>query len=216
MCEPNHSIVQFPNEDDWGTPTESRLGAAVDNGVLGWCKKIGRWLHLSKMGKGHSEALGITPSWSSTSTLPDATFYEVEWWIRKVNLDGSFRTSMLSHTPEYWDSRRQIQQDAKDAAVKYAQAVSIGNLTTLRRFLETSIKKSSYASKYFQCFELMLTANGRDLFAKRFNDLRKSLGHVRDKNLDKYIKMTLGFTRKRHLLVPEWSDDSRLWTPITP
>jgi hypothetical protein len=33
--------------------------------------------------------------------------------------------------------------------------------------------------------------------------------------IDQVVKFILGLTRKRHLLVPEWADDTTLWNPAS-
>lgn len=133
MCEPTHSIVQFPDEDDGGNPTEPRIDAlptlAQKEGWWTWAKKkIGRFFHLSKLGNGHSETLTlITPL--THSFLPIDTKYEALWWDRTVHLDGTF------HGPDF------NQSFALECATDYANRVSIGNLTLLRQFIEGSMKK---------------------------------------------------------------------------
>lgn len=217
MCEPAHSIVQFPNDDDnrpggspaghFGGTTETLLSKI--KGSVG--KLIGRWFHISRMGRGHSEC------WEATSSacwlLPEPTKYEAEWWCRSFHLDGP------CYCPE-WD-----RSEAIDSARQYANAVSIGSLTALRRFLETSLRLTSsrYYWYYIDRFCDMLTKEGRNAFRMK---IRRSLGmrstcfpHVRrlmedsHEHLDKVVKTILGFTRKRELLVTEWADDTSLWVP---
>ena len=227
MCEPCHSIIQYPDGDDddrsTGTPVEQRI-----SGWGEWFRRIGQWLHLSKMGKGHSEAIKTT-SFEAELYLPTPTYYEVNWWERKIHLDGSFRASFkrlgcnalnnypgTSYAQEIALKQRR-QEEAMVAARQYANAVSIGNMTTFRRFLTTSLQKTvDYHQKYVLHFELMLNRNGRDLLHKRLKEFTMRCGRIRKTNADKVTKLLLGFTRKRELLIPEWADDKGLWVPPKP
>lgn len=60
MCEPMHSITQYPDQDDDGNPTGSRVEAMLGrpNVVVKFFKKLGSFFHLSRMGAGHSESVG--------------------------------------------------------------------------------------------------------------------------------------------------------------
>lgn len=223
MCEPAHSIVQYPDGDDddrsTGTPLEQRIAGWGD-----WLRRIGRWLHLSKMGKGHTEAIQTT-SLSAELFIPNPTYYEVNWWERTLHLDGAFRGGFnqigrnalehhaLMHSTEAERTKwHKTQEEAKQAAQQYANVVSVGNMTTFRRFFTTSIAKSAMPRKYVLHFELMLNKAGRDLLAKKL----KMFGRVGKTNIERVTKTLLWFTRKRELLIPEWADDKRLWVPVKP
>lgn len=200
MCEPTHSIVQYPDQDSGGNPTDSIIKAipieTKDGGVWQWLrKKIGSWFHFSKLGNGHSEAIGkLTPF--ARRLLPDDTKYEALWWNRTVKLDGRFYG-------EEFDKDAALQ-----ATQTYAEGVSIGSLTSLRRFLEVSMLKSERAYRYVEAFVQMLNKKGADAFNKL---LKRYCFNVVDHRV---IKFVLGFTRKRELLVPEWADDTKLWLPV--
>lgn len=192
MCEPTHSIVQFPDQDDKGDPIEAKIDALPSDGIM---KKIGSWLHISHCAYGHSEALGrISPM--ARLFLPRDTKYEAQWWDRSVHRDGSF------HGPEY---NRVL---ALDAATCYANKVSIGTLGQVRQFLENSIRKSemhkdAYIARYINN---MLNRSGREAFLEKIKNLFGVIDPtkvVRD--------VILGWTRKRGFLVPEWADDPKLW-----
>jgi hypothetical protein len=227
MCEPKHSIVQYPDDDgddqSSGTPTAVRI-----SGWGEWLRKIGQWLHLSKMGKGHSEAIKTT-SIEAELFLPKPTYYEVEWWQRRLLLDGPFRGTfkrtghnalehhIAMHTSDAArTSWYRLQDEAKQAAQQYANAVSIGNMTTFRRFLTTSLQKTEEPTKYVLHFELMLNRVGRDQLARRLKEFTMRCGRVSKTNVDRITKLLLGFTRKRELLIPEWADDKGLWVPSKP
>jgi len=136
-------------------------------------------------------------------------------------------------------SPRTIEEEKKlafEAAKEYAQAVSIGNLTALRRFLETSLRRSGIPSMYLERFaEGMLTKAGRDeylqamrrVFGKMFSlfqiESPQNAAYSRygigsgsklvdaGQRLDAAIAITMGYTRKRKLLIPAWADDKNLW-----
>jgi hypothetical protein len=226
MCEPCHSIVQYPDHDDddrsSGTPTEQRISK------LGhWLRKFGQWLHLSKMGNGHGEAVAKT-SLQTELFLPMPTLYEVNWWERKMHIDGPFRGALkrTGHNSletysdafigEHFALKQKLREESTAAAQQYANAVSIGNMTTFRRFLTTSIQKSDQPTKYVLHFQLMLNRAGRDSLAKRIKEFTMRCGRVSKTNVDRVTKLLLGFTRKRELLIPEWADDKSLWVPPKP
>jgi hypothetical protein len=225
MCEPCHSIVQYPDHDgddrSSGTPTEQRISKLGQ-----WLRKFGQWLHLSKMGNGHSEAVAKT-SFQTELFIPTPTLYEVNWWERKMHIDGAFRggfnrigrnalTQYSEWSNEHKETREMLRKEAFEAAQHYANAVSIGNMTTFRRFLATSLQKSDDPVKYVQNFEQMLNRSGRDNFTRRVKEFTMRCGRVSKTNVDRVTKLLLGFTRKRELLIPEWADDKSLWVPPKP
>jgi hypothetical protein len=205
MCEPTHSIVQFPNKDDDDNPTAPRIETIGDSGWIIWArKKIMDWFHFSKMGFGHSESLSkLTPT--ARSMLPINTKYETQWWIRKTIRDGRYYGLHQAEAPL-----------ALECAAEYAKRVSVGNLTLLRQFLEMTMKRSEKPSEYIGPFCLMLSERGKNEFFLKMQRLLgiKSFYAIEGKvahHLELIIKVMLGFTRKRDLLVPEWADDSKLW-----
>jgi hypothetical protein len=183
MCEPYHSIKQFPDDGprSWG--------------IKQFAKKIGRWLHLSRMGSGHSGAMMCATTLSlgeyESFILPDSYDYEVAWWERIVRNDGQ--------------ASRDI--DAMAAAKTYADKTSIGSLHALRQFLKESIFKSSRSSEYLHQFSEILVVGERRKYHKKLKYLGNTIGKI-----NKQINMVLGYTRKRGLLVPEWADDAKLWS----
>ena len=214
MCEPMHSIVQFepptnsddppPPSDGGDTPTgtwASRLGNTVK-----WLKRVGGMFHLSAMGKGHSEALGSQDGRREYFLMPEATRYEASWWNREVRVDGS-----------YFASEPQVAlQNAKD----YAGLVSIGSLHALRQFLEVSMTNTDNLMAYVRQFRNILTSKGRVRYEHELNRILKNRAalmltndYVVPSHNEAVRNLCLGFTRKRHLLVPEWADDRSLWTP---
>jgi hypothetical protein len=200
MCEPHHSIVQYPI-DDGDNDNTTRLQWGLGK-IFDWGKKIGSWFHFSKLGSGHTESI----EWSKTKglLLPNDTRYETDWWIRRVRLDSFDR----SHETDR----------ALAAARQYSEAVCIGDIQKFRRFFETSIQKSDRPRIYFLNFiERMLTQPARDEIALRVQRIwGKSLLQIGQiKQTDRLCSLLLGYTRKRNLLVPEWADENKLWTTGT-
>jgi hypothetical protein len=211
MCEPCHSINQFPDDPD----LNPRVQTAFEK-VAGWAKKVGSWFHFSKMGMGHSGAIEynqLHDRW-----IPEPTRYEVEWWHRHFKRDGSFNHQGREYG--HWGTAIPpdlvpIAEDAEDSARIYAEQVSYGSLQIFRRFFETSVMKSNRPYAYFHSFMSMLNSNGQNLLLEK---TRRALG-VSMYNIntiqrrEPIMKMCLGLTRKRELLIPEWADDTKLWLP---
>lgn len=210
MCEPSHSIIQYSDPDGDNDNNGSAQGGyrarQLTQGLGKWTKKIKDWFHLSMMGQGHSETIGARASNVAMYDYHEIfALYEAHWWNRKVVPDGF---AAVRSGPRF------------DCAWQYANQVSIGDMTQLRRFLETSMRNSVRPQQYADLFwTSMLNRDGRQQFESRFSKVfkRNLRGNgmanvVRDKKSE-FTKFMLGFTRKRDLLVPEWADDNRIWSP---
>ena len=191
MCEPHHSIIQLSDDDT--------KGMFLGN-VGKWCKKIGKFFHLSKMGKGHHGTLRMAERANRGQKIEfaDKYDYEVCWWDRTISPDYCL-------PPE----------NAKKLAKSYADLTSIGSLHLLRQFLEASLRSTRTPNDYLLVFRRYLLNNkGKKEFDRACRQKLKVQNIYQLKKINSSIvKMVLGFTRKRDLLVPEWSDDSRLWLP---
>ena len=211
ICEPAHSIVQFPPDDhdpknsgSGGEVTEQRLRFGL-KGIWDWVKKIGGFFHLSRLGSGHTESL----EWAASNwyVLPRDTRYEAKWWDRTVKLDGRLNMAEVYH------------EVAKESAEGYAWQVSLGNLTKLRRFLEVSIQKTDQVSSYVTCFfDELIVRPSRDLIVGKFKSLfkiksfyTKDYRVILNEKRQQVIDFLLGFTRQRRVLHPAWADDAALW-----
>lgn len=209
MCEPNHSIVQYPGDRGDGSPTEILLGPSIKDKILEVGKKILGWLHFSKLGTGHSEA--IRQLGRLSSLIPEETRWEARWWDRTVVLDGKFNG-------EAYDLEL-----ASTASQEYAKAVSIGSLSALRNFLEVSLRKTNAPYMYVSGFLYnLIKPQGRDIVANKLKrclgikrlDIYKLIGHRPDSaTVQRITKVLLGFTRNRDVLCDAWADDSSLWLP---
>jgi len=209
MCEPAHSIVQYPtNFDDSDLPfggqmdTESRVKILL--GKVGtWATKIGKWFHVSKLGSGHSAALGM--GYKELRYLPQSTDYEGFWWRRDFKVDG-------------WN--KEVDIEVYEAAKHYHNLVCMGSIKTFRRFFETSLQQTNRINLYVDCFlEYVLTKKGRDAWMTKMKSIIFGTSKVSTSspslnlpvNQEKLIKITMGYTRKRNLFVPEWADDHNFW-----
>lgn len=213
MCEPAHSIVQYPHDfSDDGLPfggtmdKESRLKAALGK-ACGWTKKIGKWFHLSRFGAGHSNATEM--SGRSSLYLPNPELYEGLWWKREFQYDG-------------WD-RAAVTEEAMQAAEQYHKASATGNIKLFRRFLETSMKRSNgWAHSYVErMLDFVFTAEGGNKLLEKIRrvfgrdaQLSRIFSTPEDSyNRDKGIGVLMGFTRRRNLFLPHFADDDSLWVP---
>ena len=207
MCEPTHSIVQYrdPNDghdSDNGASAQSGYSTSrLVSGLSKWAKKIRKWMHLSAMGSGHSETIGKRIGVSLWHFDNSLFRFEANWWNRTVHRDGGNSDAIQL-----------------DCAEDYAKLVSIGDLNQLRRFLECSMQNSDRSYLYLDRLRSdMLIPQGQqelDVKAKKvFGMKRWGFGSLAKMPLASVIKFTLGWTRKRKLLVPEWADDSKLWVP---
>jgi hypothetical protein len=210
MCQPSHSIVQFePPEDDFnsGDSAPPSSGLMVRIGKLGkWLKRIGGMFHASRMGEGHTGALGHQCGLRETFILPPArTDYEAHWWDRTLKMDGPYGGHVGAGV-------------AQENAQRYADAVSIGSLHALRQFLSESFDNTHTPGQYVEAFRDILNRKGRAEYERNL----KRIGAIRYFDFDtpravieSAKRLCLGLTRKRHLLVPEWADDKKLWVPST-
>ena len=223
MCEPTHSINQFPDNDDSG-PIQPRIDAAAERtksshkGLWEWAKKIMGRLHYSRFGSGHSEGMALGKT--AFSMLPEPTRYEANWWSREVHLDGLFRDSRFHDNKKAMEFEKKL---ALEAATEYANRSSIGNLSLLRRFLENSILQSEKPLVYLTSMvDLMILPKYKDKSVRRIKGIlgikevsrfaaRRYLD-ISGEEKNKIAKLAVGFTRQRGILVPCWADDAQLWS----
>lgn len=198
MCEPTHSISQFPPDDpSSGTPQGAKISAL--GRIMEFGRKIAQWFHWSKIGKGHHESFAVNID--NRLWMPSHTKYEALWWERKVVIDGPFCGESFE------------REEALQCASLYAQDISIGNLTVLRRFLESSLRATEvpflYLERFFGSF---LSIEGKKHAKVR---LKKAVGHLElgtlrrspsDFHLDRIIAVMMAMTRKREWLQDAWAD----------
>lgn len=215
MCEPAHSIVQYPahdNDDDspFGGQMDmgQKLKASLGEQVVQWGRRIKNWFHFSKLGSGHTDSIEL--SGKSSLILPEHTRYEGLWWDRRLIIDGPYRGASVD------------RQAALESADQYYHSVTIGNMKLFRRFLETSINRSTRSWYYVDRFiSQVLTKGGRDAviddFRRNFNG-GKSLQPMqilsvfgKEETKGPATKVLMKYTRRRGLFVPEWADDPKIW-----
>jgi len=170
--------------------------------IWDWGKKIANWFHFSKLGSGHSESI----EWNKTKHLilpAKEVRYEGAWWNRTFKIDGY---------PDTLEAER-----AKQAAHEYSNIVCMGNIQVFRRYFETSLNQSSRFMLHVQQFlDGMLNPKGKDLFTRKMQQCFPRKTRMREYiKTPQVINLVMGFTRKRELLVPEWSDVPSLWIPST-
>lgn len=209
MCEPTHSICQVdPTNPETGDPIN------VDKifGHIGdWMRKVMGYFHFSKFGAGHSEGLQFAKN--HHGRVPEPTRWEAIWWERRVKLDGEiyFPNGQVALYPD-----ETYKKSLTEAATEYANLSSIGSLSVFRRFFETSMRKTDSPYLYLEAFQYMLNRQGRLAFDNRRRKAGIKSLYAYDFPIDRILKVCLGLTRKRELLVPEWADDSSLWQPSSP
>jgi hypothetical protein len=234
MCEPMHSIIQFVDPDDndgSNFPSDdNNTGASAQSsrqsfvGKVGkFFKKIGKFLHISMMGKGHSEVLN-TCSGSGTSRhidmsvhsfiIPPHLKWETDWVYRKMNPDGI----CIDHS-EF----EKIASAAEKSAKEYTESVCIGGLTQFRKYFETSIEltEKRYVAEYIEMFLNLLNTDGRTAFSNKFNRIFRHVGSFSEmvRKISAMPKRSsiadfcLGLFRKREFLIHAWADDQKLWLP---
>lgn len=224
MCEPYGSVIQYPDYTETGLSvqkmldpyveldylvqeshkTEEKYSVQTNSVLIPQGIIIGSHIHYAKMGKGHSEALrklGIR-----SNLLPVDTKYEISWWERKLSIDGPF------HGID--------KEDAFESCEVYSDRICTGHIKKLRQFLEVSMMKSDRPCVYFEQFKHLFTKKGYLEFEDKLKfifNFKKGASVdsrllITNKNiLISIINAALGITRKRGLLVPEWSDEDKLW-----
>lgn len=211
MCEPSHSITQFPHQDDDGNPMGPKMDALAksEGFVKKWMKRVGDWFNLSRCGHGHSESMQNVSPVIARLWLPEHVKYENHWWDRKVVNDGGRR--IVDQT---------VRQDALESAEVYAHRVCLGNMSVFRRFLQTSLKLTYYPNYYLdRLLDRCFTRDGRAKFVQKMRVIWPGMSVpklllVRDPSeKKKRIDFVMGWTRKRDLWLPHWADESSLWVP---
>lgn len=212
MCEPYHSIVQYPKEAIiadrlHNCDTESYIKAALGKGY-GLLSLEEDWIHLSKFGEGHHSKANNLFNRSFLYTV-SPTLWEGEWWTRTFKIDSFGRGS------------RGRAVESEQAAFAYHNRSVMGNMSLFRRFLETSMLQTRSLMGAFTYVDPLLTdvltsegANQLlDKFQKVFDDppYRVLSRRGNRKEIERGIKVVMGFTRKRELFQSHFADDDSLW-----
>jgi hypothetical protein len=191
MCEPYFSTNQFM--------VDQRAKITIGPALLD-ATEIRGYYHFAKFGFGHSESLNKV---LNNQQLPNVLQYETAWWNRSHQFDSYlFRFDR--------DMRRcyGVHNDnpAFVASEIYANRACIGDLPTLRRFLEAALAKTHAWNSFYNAFTEMLSDKGRSHLVrchKKYN--------ISNYQHPRLINLMIGLTRKREMLVTEWADDDKLW-----
>jgi hypothetical protein len=214
-------------------------GLSIQNsriyGTINWGKEIDKWILMSRLGSGHHGAMEKVRSHTSLASIflmPEHALYENNWWERKTKRDGfggnmayssfsNINTLNAACYSTYETPPDDMRTDeALNAADQYAKEVSTGSIRAFRSFLTHSIRNSERPQEYLSRFMLMLNKEGKDDFKKRSKNIfctasggAVELGRLMTtpQRTKQITDFTLGYTRKRNLLVPEWSDDDSVW-----
>lgn len=205
MCEPTHSIVQYPTVVE-GEPIGHLVQAAIERPetkglLLPTGSLIYGYLNYSSLGFGHSEAVGRLP-YHVRSRLPEDMKYEAKWWDRTVRRDWG------------WDAPGYIDPNSYESAETYAQRSSIGSLPILRRFLEQTLMKTFRPSSYVSPFLEILNDNGQSALresiskifsGKNINNQYTLSTLLESEKKEKVIGMMLKTTRNPRNLRDVWA-----------
>ncbi len=232
MCEPSHSIVQYPVSDPETqepirdlvktavataqnleiaeAPTPEKAEAIKSSLILPQGVVIDRFINYSRLGSGHSEAIGkLSPR--IRCRLPEDVKYEAHWWERSVKLDGRKPRWVNDYGPE----------DSLNSATVYANRSSIGDMKIFRRFFENSLKHTDRPANYVDPFLSMINNKGREHLARSIKKFYHGKGGslaltitsaLLGPEKDRMIGLLLKITRVREYLNDAWAD-GELWLP---
>ena len=232
MCEPSHSIVQFPTHNpETHDPITSLVRGAMNTAkaiqladstpeqaeiikssvIIPQGAIIGNFINYSRMGSGHSESMGKLPE-HIRIRLPEDVKYEAQWWERRVKLDSRVPSWVKHYGPA----------DSLQSAEDYANRASMGDIKIFRRFLETSLKLSDRPSRYSYYILEILSPKGKEALGRalsRFSGGKKVFLSMTLSSLlegpqkDIVIGMIMKVTRKRENLIDLWADD-KAWNDL--
>lgn len=202
MCEPSHSIVQFPLAAEHADDNCLRLQLALGHRMqLG--KEIDGYYNISVFGVGHSEAASAF-SRRAYFSLPTETRYEGHWWNRKVELDGGY------HGPKGEEDR------ALESARRYSEGLCLGSAGKMKEFVTTSFQRTdrSRAGQYLKRAEGMLSDQGHVFFDVHIKPYLQGQFYEFDQQRKPLIANNLnGLLSVRENLAPVWAENDELWIP---
>ena len=125
MCEPAHSIVQIDLErfTEEGIVSRDEVLAHLPQFT-----RISNFLHFSKPGYGHSQALRLTKT--TARWVPSYADWDGLWWTG--DLDRGFVSNISL-----------LNEEARDCATKYHRNCCTANVKTFRRFMEECLLNSN-------------------------------------------------------------------------
>ena len=214
MCEPTHSVVQYPAVNIEGDPVDQYLTAAFRRS-LSKGQQIGDLIHYSMAGFGHSECISKIPT--ADSYLPAATRYEGNWWDRTFAIDGPFNGPHKDQLST---------KEAFDTAAEYSRRVSTKDIPTLQQFVRDCIQNSERPETYVDivlskvlrggaravCWDTLRAALAGDKPNSRY----AITAGLRQANPEAWRRLQDAVTTiltKRENFSDVWADDQKLWTP---
>ena len=242
MCEPCHSIIQFPLSTEEGTNFnfESRFGISVIDRlkrIFGKYFSRGRvvnehgfdYFHISQFGYGHSQVLRKVikqkpetalraQSIDIISDLPMHYQYEVDWWNTPLFPDYAIRLDpMVMRRACLPAIRPEHRSSAVAAASHYNIASCTGNVKQFRRFLEESmIATRGFLFDYSGSFGCMLIPSESHKLHKTLDRIRKDYGVDNEDSVRMpYVRAVMGYTRRRKAWKPFWADNDTFWGDTT-
>jgi len=213
MCEPTHSVVQYPATQaamgDTNHDVMRLLNAVSGRNRMSSGQKIGDYMHYHKAGFGHSET--ISKLTEAERLLPTETRYEGEWWNRDFKVDGPY------NVPEF------DKQMAYDMAAEYSRRHCTANTKILAKFLADSLRRSDQPEQYLERFLHMIKPSRRAVTwdeikvhlqgSKPGTRVKMDKTFIKSPKCDALIAQVMQLANTRDILVPEWADDDTIWTP---
>jgi len=195
---------------------------------LKWGVRIGRFLHFSKLGSGHSGALRVDNR-NYYEALPAATHYENKWWDRRLDNNSKDKYIDRFEFDGGFKGFEQDKQDAIEVAHRYSQSLCTGKIQTFHNFLINSIVQSSSPRLYYDRFvNDVLTPQGKEAVLKNLVNKFANKSLTTSYSRDTLIKDILGYNtpeetkalaaevmcyavKDRNLYKPSWAEDNSLW-----
>lgn len=199
MCEPAHSIVQFPDphefdDDDYASPQAGQTSLAMKlRGVLKFTTKIGKWLNFSRLGSGHGGALTKVQTKAKSelqrhrNQLPDIVEQVAsQHFYVAPSLSDLSLLHTVSYEHDWWQRHFHLdgefsnpkltpddRADALKSAAEYNKLVCDGNVQKFRLFLERSIAATGKPANYYERFMLALQPKARDVLEQKIQLIAK-------------------------------------------
>lgn len=237
MCEPTHSIIQIPlkifalqqgiiEEQSTLLSAQFCLGESKRQ-LLAWSHQTRDYLHLSRMGQGHSESIQLTTN--NAQLFPDHVKYEGLWWERKTRLDEGTAYGFGINIPEGVGVHRtaalkkleaELKTISLEAATNYARRQSYGSIPVLQKFLMESLRRTERPYMYIrEVSEHLLSDEGKASFQVCLDqldpgiwispkDIAKQYGTVRAKQGIKKLKQIRA--KRYQEIIEGGSKDTRL------
>jgi hypothetical protein len=251
MCEPTHSIIQIPlkvftlkdgilEQDSVLLSAQFCLGETKRQ-LLAWSHQTRDYLHLSRLGQGHSESIQLTTN--NVHLFPDHVKYEGLWWERKTRLDqaphGGWIQEFLEDATKApvmtkllaTELGKELQESSLTAASKYAERQSYGSILVLQSFLVESLRRTERPYLYVNEIKYKLLSHDGAIEFQRFlskldprswfDPTKQAIKNRKryqdivnssaDARLAALLEGVLHITSQRKNMNSAWADDKELW-----